>query len=70
MKQYQIQGYFEDVGTWVNLSAVYDMNLPSMSTLEEAQKVMNEIHTRFPRGNMEHKRIVVRYVTPWKVVNP
>jgi len=75
--QYAIQAYFEEfakiddcpeLGPWVNLSAVCDLQIPLMWELEKAEEILKEINTKYAPKTGKKYRIVTRKVTPWEAV--
>lgn len=69
MKQYAIQGHFPEYaaigGPWMCLSAVYDLQIPYMKTLEEAKEILTQINSKYHPQTGREYRIVFREVTPW-----
>lgn len=77
-REYAIQAYFEEyaeigkhypeLGPWLNLSAVYDLQIPTMWELEKAEEILKEINTKYAPKTGHKYRIVTREVTPWEAV--
>lgn len=78
MKEYAIQEYFEEyaeigkcypeLGPWINLSAVYDLQIPTMWELEKAKEILEEINAKYAPQTGCKYRIATREITPWEAV--
>ena len=71
MKEYAIQGYFKEweiFGAWTCLSAVYDLQIPTMWEREKAEEILKEIKEKYAPKTGREYRIVTREVTPWEAV--
>ena len=75
--EYAIQAYFEEyaeieghpeLGPWISLSAVYDLQIPTIWDLNKAKEILKEINTKYAPKTGRKYRIATRKRTPWEAV--